>query len=203
MTVNKIKSIDNLTIELPIDKGLYALTGQNGAGKSTLATCASSVFFSMTMNDYFGQTANDASISFEFNGSSKVYKKYLGKWITEKQGYIDLKGFYEGSLIFGNRFRNTSYNNLRNLDRIDEALLKPAPESIRENLGLILHNNRNFYEKLFKVNPTQIRHLGSFYGDIFYYEIKGKKVSQFHMSTGENLLISILNSLNIRIGIST
>lgn len=35
-------------------------------------------------------------------------------------------------------------------------------------------------------------------GDIFYYEKSGKKISQFHMSTGENLLISILNSLNIR-----
>src|SRR5690606_18929657 len=48
------------------------------------------------------------------------------------------------------------------------------------------------------VNPSSIRHIGNFYGDIFYYEIKGKIVSQFHMSTGENLLISILNSLNIR-----
>lgn len=32
MTINKIKSIDSLTIEMPVDKGLYALTGQNGAG---------------------------------------------------------------------------------------------------------------------------------------------------------------------------
>lgn len=162
MTVNKIKSIDNLTIELPIEKGLYALTGQNGAGKSTLATCASSVFFSMTMNDYFGQTAPDASISFEYGDSKKIYKKSMGKWTTEKNGYMDLKGFYEGSLIFGNRFRNTSYNNLRNLDRISHDLLRPADEFIRQNLGKILHNNKNFYEKLFRVNPSQIRHLGSF-----------------------------------------
>lgn len=34
--------------------------------------------------------------------------------------------------------------------------------------------------------------------DLFYYERNGKKISQFHMSTGENLLISILNSLLIR-----
>lgn len=198
MTINKIKSINNLTIELPVDKGLYALTGQNGAGKSTVATCASSVFFNMTMNDYFGQTPPDSFINFEYNGATKEYKKASGKWITNKTGYIDLKGFYEGSLIFGNRFRNTSYNNLKKLDYINGSLLKPAPEFIRENLGLILHNNKNFYEKLFKVNPSSIRHLGTFYGDIFYYEIGGKKVSQFHMSTGENLLISILNSLSIR-----
>lgn len=199
MTINKIKSIDNITIELPVDKGLYAITGQNGAGKSTVSTCASSVFFNMTMKDYFGKTDRDAYISFEYDGNTKKYvKNSLGKWYSQKNGYISLKGFYEGSLIFGNRFRNTNYSNLRKLDRIDETYLRPAPEFIRENLGLILHNNPNFYEKLFRVNPNQIRHIGKFYGDIFYYEIQGKKVSQFHMSTGENLLISILNSLNIR-----
>lgn len=199
MTINKIKSIDNLTIELPVDKGLYAITGQNGAGKSTVSTCASSVFFNMTMKDYFGKTERDAFISFEYDGNTKKYiKNSFGKWYSQKNGYISLKGFYEGSLIFGNRFRNTNYSNLRKLDRIDESYMKPAPEFIRENLGLILHNNPNFYEKLFRINPSQIRHIGKFYGDIFYYEIKEKKVSQFHMSTGENLLISILNSLNIR-----
>lgn len=199
MTINKIKSIDNLTIELPVVKGLYAITGQNGAGKSTVSTCASSVFFNMTMKDYFGKTDRDAYIAFEYDGNSKKYvKNSFGKWFSQKNGYINLKGFYEGSLIFGNRFRNTNYSNLRKLDRIDESYLRPAPEFIRENLGLILHNNPNFYEKLFRVNPIQIQHIGKFYGDIFYYEIQGKNVSQFHMSTGENLLISILNSLNIR-----
>jgi len=198
MTVNRIKSVDNITIELPTLKGLYAITGQNGAGKSTLVTCASSVFFNMIMNDYFGQTASDSYISFEYNGASKNYKKKDGRWITEKKGYIDLKGFYEGSLIYGNRFRNTNYLNLKKLDRINTSLLKIAPDFIRENLGLILHNNKNFYEKLFRVTPTSIRHLGTFSADIFYYEIQEKRVSQFHMSTGENLLISILNSLNIR-----
>jgi energy-coupling factor transporter ATP-binding protein EcfA2 len=199
MTINKIKSINNLTIELPVDKGLYAITGQNGAGKSTVSTCASSVFFNMTMKDYFGKTERDAFIEFEYDGNTKKYlKNSIGKWFSQKNGYISLKGFYEGSLIFGNRFRNTNYSNLRKLDRIDESLLREAPEFIRENLGLILHNNKDFYEKLFRVNPSQIRHIGKFYGDIFYYEILGKKVSQFHMSTGENLLISILNSLNIR-----
>ena len=199
MTINKIKSIDHLTIELPVEKGLYAITGQNGSGKSTLVTCASSVFFNMTMKDYFGKTDKDAYISFEYAGAMKKYvKNASGTWYNQKNGYINLKGFYEGSLIFGNRFRNTNYENLRSLDRIDESYLREAPEFIRENLGKILHNNKNFYEKLYKVNPIQIRHIGKFYGDIFYYEIQGKKVSQFHMSTGENLLISILNSLNIR-----
>ena len=35
----------------------------------------------------------------------------------------------------------------------------------------------------------------NFYRDIFYYQKGEKRVSQFHMSTGENLMVSILNSI--------
>ena len=43
--INKIKSIENLKIDLPVEKGLYAITGQNGSGKSTLVMAASTVIF--------------------------------------------------------------------------------------------------------------------------------------------------------------
>lgn len=199
MTINNIKSIKHLKIDLPIDKGLYAITGQNGSGKSTVVTCASSVFFNMTMKDYFGSTASDASIEFQYGDAHKFYKKdENGKWYSKYNTRIPLKGFYEGSLIYGNRFRNTTYSNLRKLDRINESYMEPGPDFIRNNLGKILHNNSEFYEKLYLVDPKKVRGLKDFHGDIFYYEIQGKKVSQFHMSTGENLLISILNSLNRR-----
>ena len=198
MTINKIKSIDNLQIELPISHGLYALTGQNGSGKSTVATCASSAFFNMIMNDYFGKTESDSYIKFELEDAKKSYSKVNGRWLRSTEGYLEIKGFYEGSLIYGNRFRNTNYENLRKLEKVNESLLKPAAEFIRENLGLILHNNKNFYEKLFRVSGNALRNIVNLNGDIFYYQIGEKKVSQFHMSTGENLLISILNSLFIR-----
>lgn len=34
LEINKIKSIDRLEIELPIEKGLYAITGQKGLAKA-------------------------------------------------------------------------------------------------------------------------------------------------------------------------
>ncbi|WP_216595955.1 AAA family ATPase [Flammeovirga sp. OC4] len=204
MSINKIKSIDSIELELPIGKGLYAFTGQNGSGKSTISSCASSVFFYMKMTDFFGHTDNDASISFELNGGKRYYKKFYErdrdkwKWTRKTEGDFKIKGFFEGSLIYGNRFRNTNYNTLRKLEFIDEKHLKEAPEFIRTNLGEILHNDINFYPKLFTVKNEDLPHNIHINGDIFYYEKSGKKISQFHMSTGENLLISILNSLNIR-----
>lgn len=199
MTINKIKSIDSLEVNFPTEKGLYAITGQNGSGKSTVVTCAASVFFNMKMNEYFGLTAEDASINFELNGATRSWKKNEGgKWSKESKGSMNIKGFYEGSVIFGTRFRNTSYHLLRKLDRIETKKLKPAGEFIRENLGKILHNDSNFYEKLFKINNADAGPDIQFSGDIFYYEKEGRRVSQFHMSTGENLLISVLNSIDLR-----
>lgn len=198
MKIRKIKSIDSLDIDLSIDKGLYAITGQNGSGKSTLVTSASSVFFNLPMNDYFGKTDEDASISFSLNSATRAWRKKDGKWLKESTGFMDIKGFYEGSIIFGNRFRNTNYELLLKLDIIDDSILEIAPDFIRENLGIILHNNKNFYDKLFKLNGYKVRQNVKLNGDIFYYQKGNKRVSQFHMSTGENLLISVLNSINIR-----
>lgn len=199
MTINKVKSINHLEIDLPIEKGLYAITGQNGSGKSTLVTCASSVFFNMRMNDYFGATDEDAYINFSLDGATRSWKKNgAGRWAQESTGAMNIKGFYEGSIIFGNRFRNTSYAMLRQLDRIEGTKLSSADEFVRTNLGKILHNNSNFYERLLQISSMDAGPEVHFTGDIFYYEREGKRVSQFHMSTGENLLVTILNSINLR-----
>ena len=196
MNIKKIKCIDDLTIELPIDKGLYAITGQNGSGKSTIAACASSVFFNIPMKEYFGKTDDDASINFELGVSKRAWKKNQNNaWWKYSDGPImNIKGFFEGSLIFGNRFKDMNYDNIVSLDAIDQSKLFHADEFIRKNLGIILQGDDNFYENLWRVSPNYEK----FKGDIFYYEKNGKRISQFHMSTGENLLISILNSLFIR-----
>lgn len=194
MNIHKIKCINDLEIEIPTEKGLYAITGQNGSGKSTIVACASSVFFHMPMNDYFGKTDEDAYIAFELENAKRSWKKENHKWIQSSNGAMNIKGFYEGSLIFGNRFRDTSYNKLRMIEAIDTNKLIPASDFIRENLGQILQGDSNFYEKLWFVSSNYEK----FDGTVFFYEKNGKRISQFHMSTGENLLISILNSLYIR-----
>lgn len=193
--IKKIKCIDDLTIELPIDKGLYAITGRNGSGKSTIAACASSVFFNVPMKEYFGKTDDEASIHFELGESKRAWKKDQNNmWRKHSDGRMNIKGFFEGSLIFGNRFKDMNYDNINRLDSINQSKLIRADEFIRKNLGIILQGNEDFYEDLWLVSPNYEK----FKGDIFYYEKNGKRISQFHMSTGENLLISILNSLYIR-----
>lgn len=193
--IHKIKCIDNFSINLPIDRGLYAITGQNGSGKSTIAACASSVFFNLPMKQYFGKTDDDASISFRLGESERIWKQKNGSWKKNTSGpAMNIKGFFEGSLIFGNRFKDMTYENIYSIDSINQDKLIAANDFIRKNLGLILQGDSEYYEKLWMVSS----HYDKFKGSIFFYEKNGKRISQFHMSTGENLLVSILNSLYIR-----
>lgn len=200
MTIHNLKCIDNLTIELPIEKGLYAITGENGSGKSTIVTCASSAFFNMFMKDYFGETENDAKKEFELGNSKCVYHKEFKNetsqklvWKRRAEDGFRIKGFYEGRLIFGNRFRNATVETLRQVGEKTISSLVRADDFIRKNLGRILQGDDNFYKNLSYYDDENLK------APVFFYERGGKSISQFHMSTGENLLISILYSLFVRI----
>lgn len=194
MHISHVKCIDDLTFEIPVEKGLYAITGKNGSGKSTIATCAASLFFQMRMQLYFGATEPNASITFEKDGATRSWKYDGSKWIQAQSGDMNIKGFYEGSLIFGNRFKDTTLTKVQKVLTVDTNNLVVANDFIRKNLGLILQGNEDYYEKLYYLPKSH----SDFDGYVFYYEKNGRRISQFHMSTGENLLISVLNSINLR-----
>mgnify|MGYP000944672109 CR=1 FL=1 len=197
MEIQNIKNITNLTIDFPLDKGLYAITGENGAGKSTLIACASTVFYWMPMNDYFGRPEN-ASIKFTMGAATRGWVFSNKQWRSKSSDIkMKLRGFYEGSIIFGNRFKNTRFSVIRILDNLKIEDMSIADEFVRENLGGILHNDSDYYKELF-ILKRAITKAKKLTGDpYFYLTSKGELINQARMSTGENLLISILHSLNI------
>lgn len=195
MHIHNIKCIHDVIIDFPLESGLYAITGQNGSGKSTIVACASSMFLNLPMKDYFGETDPDAYIDFSLDNNTRSWRKNANqKWEASISGNMNIKGFYEGSLIFGYRFKDTTYDKLKKSSSIDKSKLHNSHEFIRKNLGLILQGDENYYDHLYEVS----REYEGFNGSIFFYEKEGRLISQFHMSTGENLLISILNSLYIK-----
>lgn len=197
ITIRNVKSIKDLSLDIPLNKGLYAITGENATGKSTIATCAATLFYHFDTRQYLGKLAEDSSISFELNGQTQVCT-YDSSGNLSKTGHINVKGFFEGSLIYGNRFRNTSYSAVGKLDKIIDSDIEPADDFIRENLGLLLCNDKTYYHDLFRLK----RGLQNKYrlgGVPFFYMRDGLRIHQAHMSTGENLLLSILHSLKMRI----
>lgn len=109
---------------------------------------------------------------------------------------MPLNGFYEGSIIFGNRFKDTNFSALRILDALTSEDMDNASEFVRKNLGIILHDDSAYYATL-KVIKQDVAKEKGLHGQLYFYQIsQGKYISQARMSTGENLLITILHSLN-------
>lgn len=197
LTIKNIKSIKEISLELPVDKGLYAITGENATGKSTIAMCAASLFYRFDTYQYLGKLPEDSTILFDYNGQTqRCTFDYHGK--MKKTGHINIKGFFEGSLIYGNRFRNTSYSTVGKLDAILDSDIVVADGFIRENLGLLLCNDKSYYRDLFRLKQG-LQNKYRLGGVPFFYKRNGIRIHQAHMSTGENLLLSILYSLKMRI----
>lgn len=199
MRVSNVKSIKDITFNFPLEKGLYAITGENASGKSTLVACASCVFFRMPMNEYFGKPSGIASIEFSLGEATRKWEYCDGKWQgSTSQKRMSLSGFYEGSVIFGNRFKDTNLNALRSLDNIRVEDVVEADDFVRSNLGFILHDDPEYYKKLYSIKEHIKRNLRLIGHPYFYQADDGRFISQARMSTGENLLITILHSLNLR-----
>ena len=197
VTINKIRGVHHAQITLPIEKGVYAIAGENGSGKSTIIACAACAFYKFPPEKFFGRLEKDSSVLFEIEGNVFKYSQDpKGNWSKRRvsgnvASYDDvLKGFFEGSLNFGNRFRDVSFWKIPSQSDILSYYKEKAADEIREQMGIILHNNQFFYEEL-----SYYRNRKIYNGDIFFYKKNGHMVDQFHMSTGENLLVSILSNI--------
>lgn len=198
MRITNIKSIKDITFRFPLETGLYAITGENASGKSTLVACASTVFFRLPMNEYFGKPSGTATIEFTLGHATRKWIYDQNKWGSSfSQERMALNGFYEGSVIFGNRFKDTNFSALRILDQITADEIEVADEFVSSNLGNILHNDPNYYKNLFSLKES-VKEKYRLNGYPYFYQVsESKYISQARMSTGENLLITILHSLNI------
>lgn len=195
MRIKNVKYIKELAFSFPLEAGIYAITGENGSGKSTVISCASSVFYQMPMTEFFGRP-NNASIEFELEGATRKWNFDGQKWYSESsEKKMKLNGFYEGSIIFGNRFKDTKLSVINILDQVAKSDLYQASTFVKENLGLILRNDKEYYNNLYVVKKHIADQLGL--SRITYCNISKNAdiISQPRMSTGENLLLSILTSL--------
>lgn len=65
-------------------------------------------------------------------------------------------------------------------------------------MGNILHDDEEYYKSLYVLDSREAKKLG-LQCSAYYYENKGALISQLNMSTGENLLLTILSSIEKRL----
>lgn len=160
MKIHNVKNIDDFEFVIPTEKGLYALTGENGSGKSTVISCAAAAFYVPSFYDYFGNPRDGAYIEFEFNGKKRSVREKDGVWKSPRyREFLGITGFYEGSIVFGNRFKDIDYSLLGKLALIKKEQLIDASDFVKKSLGNILHDDENYYKSLrFLYNGIIIKH---------------------------------------------
>ncbi|EFA6329540.1 AAA family ATPase [Escherichia coli] len=203
--INNIKNIKRADIELPIEGGLYSLVGGNGCGKSTLmlimSVLLSSKRFNMLQDEDFDESSTiDITISTE--EQTEVNNWFVKKrprnnenmwWCSSKPHLY--KGVYEGSLFYGARFRDsTIVDKLLRNNQIKDDQIVDAFDYVKDNLSYILHGDYDHYKDMKKIKNKKISENFELSNlPYFMTTKKGDLLSQYRMSSGECLLISLLN----------
>jgi len=196
-----IRNIKNVKLSLPFSNGLYAITGINGIGKSTIFSALSRVVYRGALKNYFRKDGdNSSSITYRLNGIENIWQRRIGWQRANPQDpEIFINGFFEGSLIYGKRFTDAHTSKLPATLRITDDKICDADAFVKENLGAILRNDKNYYSSLKKVKTKSVAESLGFSGIPYLIDRDGIRVHQFMMSTGEFLLIGLLHYINQRI----
>lgn len=203
LSIKNIKNIQECDLELPLERGLYAVVGENGCGKSTLMLAMSLLVKPSSCHSFQHYDFKDDSIiELTVDGITDHWYISNGRWTTKSrtgfghniQNYYH--GFYEGSIFFGSRFYD--YNRVQSFIEKDnfESLIREADPFVKETLSYILHGDKNHYKQLYKVKSKQIASGNDFKGIPYFLKCDEHYISQYNMSSGESMLISLIDFIN-------
>lgn len=209
LKIKNVKNIKSADITFPFSKGLYALVGENGCGKSTIMLAMSLMVKTSSAHLLSNEAVSSDSIievsadnqydKWFYNEKRKEmttgkFHKHGGRYALTASAHFE--GFYEGSIFYGCRFDDfnviDSFLNRPNY----KSMLSDADNFVTETLGYILHNNKQHYKGLKKINSRAIAKECGFDGIPYFIQFEDKIISQYRMSSGESMLISLIDFLN-------
>ena len=210
--INNVKNIRQMKASLPLSRGLYAFAGENGCGKSTIMLALSLIVktsSSHMLKAYDISTDSNIKLQIGEKGDLWYYKNQkltTGKFSTRRMingqrhsslvASTHMDGFYEGSIFYGCRFDDyTVIDQFMNDPNMNSVLVN-ADDFVKETLGLILHNDKAYYPNLQKIQSRSIAIEKGFKGIPYFNQINGNIISQFRMSSGESMLISLIDFIN-------
>ena len=121
--------------------------------RALFLSSAAAAFYVPSFVDYFGNPRDGAYIDFEFDGKHRRVQEEKGIWKTTRD-FLGITGFFEGSIVFGNRFKDIDYSLLGKLSLVKKDELVPASDFVKQNMGLILHDDPDYYKNLFVLKKS-------------------------------------------------
>jgi len=153
--VKNLKTIDYLSFSINLSPGVNVLCGGNGVGKTTLLYVLEKLFNNNAYRDYFYNSSTEKSeIDINLDGVINNWRRVPSgrsfKWENQNQGVtnISINGFIEGSFIHGNRFKYANVSMMLRSGKMNNKNPFDVDDKVREYLGLILRDNKNYYSKL-------------------------------------------------------
>lgn len=199
LEINNIRNIKKLSYDFSFEKGIYALVGENGVGKSTLMSAIASVVYPKNLTRLNGsELSQDSSVILRCMNRTDVWEYDDDqKKLKIKDLNISFYGIYEGSVFNGTRFED-----MKNLDQLLEdpnfiKQLVPASEDLKDALSFILHGEKNHYQELYKLKRYEDAKKYNLGNMPYFLKLDNNKyISKYKMSSGECMLISLLNFIN-------
>lgn len=195
--INNLKNIQHATIELPFEKGIYALVGENGSGKSTLMMCLAQLIYTKSLELLHKEDYDKNSfVRIEAKGNVDIWKPSKRSWTTSGTKKRRFNGMYEGSLFYGTRFKDsTIIDDLWKSGKLKRSDLNDADDYVQKKMSFILHGDYDHYQSLKKICNMETAEKLGLSNMPYFLEVKNGLVSQYRLSSGECLLVSLLHFL--------
>lgn len=199
LEINQIKNINNAILEFPIERGIYCLAGSNGCGKSTVMSCLAQLVFSSSLNILNNEDfSNNSYVKFSYDTKQTIwsFNSSQNKWKSDVsiQNRLHFNGMYEGSLFYGTRFNDSLIvDELVKNGSISMDSIVDADIYIKQKLSYIIHGDLSHYQYLKRVRNKNIAKVAHLKNTPYFQVFNNNLVSQYRMSSGECLLISLLH----------
>jgi len=201
LKINNIKHITTADLEIPLEKGVYGIVGNNGCGKSTvllsLAQLISRHHLSVLQKEDF--TFDKSSIEYEYNGKADkwtcIEKDSVAFWqCNDHRNATKFNGLYEGSLFYGTRFNDSrKIDSLLQSGDLKLTDIVTSDDYVMAKMSFILHGNYDHYKNLKRIKNRHITKDLGLKNAPYFNEVNGSLISQYRMSSGECLLLSLLH----------
>lgn len=194
LDISNVRCVREAHIELPFDNGIYTLVGTNGCGKSTIMSCLSQLVMTRnnSLNDGFTSLS---SVRFSID-TRQMQSQWTGRDWQKTGDILRFNGLYEGSLFYGTRFQDsTRIERKINNKEIHENEIAEADDYVKDRLSFILHGDLLHYRSLKRIKNRDIASIHGIKNLPYFDNVDGRLISQYRMSSGECLLISLMHFL--------
>lgn len=195
--INAIRNIQTASLALPFENGIYTFVGHNGCGKSTIMECLSLLLPRKGQIKRLFGTSSCSSVEFNINGQTTKWSFDNNSNGVSSASPLTFVGLYEGSLFYGTRFEDSRIIDTKiSKGEITDDILADADQYVKERISYILHGTTDHYSSLVRVkNYHCAKKIGVQNRPHFIRPGGSKLISQYRMSSGECLLISLMHFL--------